>query len=136
MRDLRNWRKIAHWIEGHVAHGLARHDMGRGREQKRIAVRRSLQDRPGTHRAIATRTVLDHDLGAVHVLEFLGVEACQRIDGTAGGEWDNHAHRSRGIGLRAGEARDSGQRGRARGQMQELAAGKFHGERFCLRDDT
>jgi len=46
----------------------------------------------------------------VRVLEFLSVETCQRINGAAGGKWDNDAHRSEGIGLAPRrKARDGGQ---------------------------
>ena len=43
-----------------------------------------------------------------------------------GGKADDDAHRPRRIGLRPRDARDGRERGSARGQMQEYAAGKFH----------
>jgi hypothetical protein len=45
----------------------------------------------------------------------------------AGGKADHDADRPRRIGLRSCHLRDDRQRGSARGQMQECAAGKFHG---------
>src|SRR5262249_60771546 len=50
------------------------------------------------------------------------------VGGAAGGKADDQTHRPRRIILRAGETRDSRQRGSARGQMQEFAAGKFYFE--------
>ena len=44
-----------------------------------------------------------------------------------GGKADDDAHRPRRIGLRPRDARHGRQRGSARGQMQKLSAGKFHG---------
>ena len=46
----------------------------------------------------------------------------------ASGGRNDHAHRPRRIGLRASNPRHGRQRGRARGQMQKLAAAKFHVE--------
>ena len=45
----------------------------------------------------------------------------------AGGKADDDAHRARRIGLRARDARDRRERGRARYQMQKSTTRKFHG---------
>ena len=41
---------------------------------------------------------------------------------------DDDAHRPRRIGLRPRDARHGRQRGSARGQMQKISTGKFHGQ--------
>src|SRR6516165_8595134 len=46
------------------------------------------------------------------------------------------AHRPRGIRLCPSETRHSRKRGRARGQMQELSTGKFHGLPLCNVGDA
>ena len=46
----------------------------------------------------------------------------------AGGKANDDAHRPRRIGLRPRDPRHGRQRGSARGQMQKLSAGKFHGD--------
>lgn len=53
----------------------------------------------------------------------LGIE----IGSASGRKSDDDTHRPRWISLRPSEARCEWQRGCARGQMQEIAAGKFHG---------
>jgi hypothetical protein len=55
-------------------------------------------------------------------------QACDDVGRPAGGKADNDAHRPRRISLREGEARRGRERGSARSQMQEFAAGKFHFE--------
>jgi hypothetical protein len=54
-------------------------------------------------------------------------QACDDIGRAASGKADDHAHGPSWIGLRLCHARGGWERGSARGQMQEFAAGKFHG---------
>ena len=49
------------------------------------------------------------------------------IGTAAGGKADDDADRPRRIGLRPRDARHGRERGSARGQMQKISAGKFHG---------
>jgi hypothetical protein len=49
------------------------------------------------------------------------------VGGAAGGKADDQAHRPCRIGLRPRNPRYGRERGRTRCEMQECAAGKFHG---------
>src|SRR5262249_10297911 len=81
-------------------------------------------------RDIAPRAgpVLDDKLLAEPFRQPLRDEPCTGVEWAASGIADENAHRPRRIGLRSRNPRHSRQRGRARGQMQKISAGKFHCE--------
>jgi hypothetical protein len=58
----------------------------------------------------------------------LTYQARKHVSYAARGKADDDAHRPRRIGLRPCDAGYGRQRGSARGQMQEISAGKFHFE--------
>src|SRR5262245_49857928 len=98
----------------------------RSRQEERVAVRRRLHDRLGTDIAAGTRPVLDDELLAEPLGQPMTDQARGDVGSTTGGKSDDNAHWPRRIGLRPRDARQSRQRGSARGQMQELSTGKFH----------
>src|SRR5215831_16547426 len=69
--------------------------------------------------------VVDDERLAESIRQLLAQQPCHDVGRAAGRKTDENAHRPRRIGLRESKARDSWQRGGARGQMQEFAAGKF-----------
>ena len=71
--------------------------------------------------------VLDDELLAEPIGQPLSHETRGEIATAAGRKADDKTHRPRRIGLRPRDVRHGRQRGNARGQMQEFAAGKFHG---------
>jgi hypothetical protein len=83
-------------------------------------------DRLGADVAAATRPVVDNKLLAEPLRQPLSDQACPDVEATTGREANDNAHRPRWIGLRPRDARQSRQRGRARGEAQKLSAGKFH----------
>src|SRR5262249_30045848 len=87
---------------------------------------RRAHDRLGRDIGARARSVLDDEWLAEPFLQPLSDQARADVGGAAGGEADDDAHRPRRIGLRTRHARDGRQRGSARGQVQELAAGKLH----------
>src|SRR5262245_1352335 len=95
--------------------------------KKRIAVRERTHDGLRGDITAGTRPVLDDELLAEPLRQPLTDETRGDVGATGGGIADNQAHRPRRISLRPSEARDGGrQRGSACGEMQKLAAGKFH----------
>src|SRR5262249_58449398 len=70
--------------------------------------------------------VFEHDGLAKRCFHVFGNRAAHRISSYTRRESHDHSHRPRRIGLRESDARRDRQRGGARGQMQELAAGKVH----------
>src|SRR6516162_7947349 len=94
--------------------------------EKRIAVGGRTYNGLGGDIAGGTRSVLDDELLAEPLRQPFSYQACHDVGATSGGKSDNDAHRSRRIGLRPRDPRYGRQRGSARGQMQEFAAGKFH----------
>src|SRR5262245_49136589 len=91
-----------------------------------IAVRECTHD--GLRGDITARAwpVLDDELLAEPLRQPLTDETRGDVGATGGGIADNQAHWPRRIGLRPRHMRHRRQRGSARGQMQEFAAGKFH----------
>src|SRR5262245_20614152 len=94
--------------------------------EQRVAVRRRAHDRLGADIATRARPVLDHEWLAKPLRQPLTHQTGDDVGRSAWGEWGDDAHRPRRISLRPRDARQSRQRGGARGQMQEFAAGKFH----------
>jgi hypothetical protein len=82
----------------------------------------------GADIAGGTRPVLDDERLAEALRQPVTDQAREDVGPAASGKGGDHAHRPRGVDFRPSHARHSRQRGSARGQMQELAAGKFHFE--------
>src|SRR5262249_54181886 len=124
----RDRREIANEV---VAELVIERRIDRGRRsdlEKCVAIGRRTHDRLGSDFAAATRPVLDDEWLAEPLGEPLAHQARDDVTWAAGSKADDDAHRPRRIGLRPSEARGGRQRGSARGQMQEFAAGKFHFE--------
>src|SRR5262245_58818085 len=124
----RDRREIADEV---VAELVIERRIDRGRRsdlEKCVAIGRRTHDRLGSDFAAATRPVLDDEWLAEPLSEPLAHQARDDVTWAAGSKADDDAHRPRRIGLRPSEARGGRQRGSARGQMQEFAAGKFHFE--------
>jgi hypothetical protein len=68
---------------------------------QRVAVGCGFRGSRGANIAAAARPVLDDDVLTPGLAELLRQDAAQRIDRTAGGERNQNAHGSVGIGLRA-----------------------------------
>src|SRR5262249_57956076 len=72
--------------------------------------------------------ILDDKLLTEPLRQPLSYQACHDVSGTSGGKSDNDAHRPRRIAFRPSDPRHGWQRRSAGGQMQKLAAAKFHVE--------
>src|SRR5262249_3038795 len=83
-------------------------------------------DRFGPDIAASARSIFDDELLAKSLREVLAYQARNDIGSAAGCKRHDDAHRPRRIGLRPCNVRRERQRGSARGQAQELSAGKFH----------
>src|SRR5262249_8710047 len=123
--DARNRRNIANEVVVEFFEQCCIDCCGSTDHEERIAVCRRTHDRLYTDIAATAWTVLDDELLTEALRQPLTNEARSNVVNTTGRKWDNDAHRPRRIGLCPSEARDSRQRGGARGQMQELSAGKF-----------
>jgi hypothetical protein len=77
--------------------------------------------------AVSARSVLNNEWFAKPFCQPLSDQARGDVRPASGWKTDNPAHRTCRIALRTRNPRYSRQRGNARGQMQEFAAGKFHG---------
>src|SRR5262249_35314565 len=95
-------------------------------QEERITVRRRTHDLFGGNIASGARPVLDDEWLAKPVREPLTHQADKDVSCSAARKPDDQAHRPRRIGLRLRDPRHRWQRGSARGQMQKIAAGKFH----------
>ena len=73
------------------------------------------------------RPVFDDERLAEPFRQPLADQPSTYVGRSSGRKPDQHPHRPRWIGLRPRDTRHGWQRGSARGQMQECAAGKFHG---------
>src|SRR5262249_22330508 len=95
--------------------------------EQRVAIRRRSHHGLGCYIAAAARAVLDDELLTEPLGQRLSHDTRDDIDRLTGGKTDHHAHRTRGIGLRACDPRYVRQRGSSRCQLQKLPARKFHG---------
>src|SRR6516164_1836151 len=94
-----------------------------------MSIRRRTHDRLCADIAAAPRSVVDNKLLAEALRQPLTDQARDYVDTAASGKADGNPHRLRRIGLRSRKPRDGGQRGGARGQMQDVSTvGKFHFE--------
>jgi hypothetical protein len=97
------------------------------RQEERVTVTRCTHNRLGTDICAGTRSVLDDERLAKSLREPLPDQAGRDVDRSSGGKSNDDVHWPRRIGLRAPDPRHDRECGSARCQMQELAAGKFHG---------
>src|SRR6516164_1064445 len=93
-----------------------------------MAVGGRTHDRLGADVARSARPVLDDEWLAEALGQPLTDQAREDVGRAAGRKADDDAHRPRRIGLRPCDTRNGRQRGGARGQLQECAAGKSHFE--------
>ena len=126
-RQVDDRRDVADEIETEIGE-QRRIDRVRGHDlQQRVAIGRRLGDRVGRDVAAGTRLVLDDELLAQPLRQPLAHQARHDVGRPAGGKADDDARRLGRVGLRPRELRQGRHSGRARGQMHERAAGKFHG---------
>src|SRR5262245_36475625 len=112
-------------IEIFVKRGVDR--VCRTYHEQGISVRGRAYHSFGRQIAGSADLVLNHELLAEPLREPLTYQACSDVRRGAGRKTDDNAHRPRRIGLRLRYARHHRQRGNARGEMQKLTTGKFHG---------
>ena len=125
--DARDRRDVADEIEIELVVERRVDRVRERRQEERVAVGRRTHDRLGANIVAGARPVLDDEWLAEPLRQPLSHQAREDVGRAAGGKADDDAHRPRRIGLRPSDARHGRQRGSARGQMQEFAAGKFHG---------
>src|SRR5262249_29249716 len=124
--DARNRRNITNEVVVEFFEQCCIDCCGSADHEERIAVCRRTHDRLYTDIATTAGTVLDEELLTEPLRQQLTNEARSNVVHATGCKWENDAHRPRRIGLRPSDTRHGGQRGRARGQMQEFAAEEFH----------
>src|SRR5262244_3943770 len=105
-------------------------------DDQRIAIGFGTHDPAGTDGAAGPGDVLDQNGLTERCLHAFGERARDNVGRAARWERCDNGDRSRRIGLRPCDARHRRQRGRARGQMQELSTGKFHGLPLCNVGDA
>src|SRR5437016_5924936 len=104
--------------------------------EDRIAIRRAFGGGLDADSSAGAHLVLDQELLADGTRQVIGGQTSDEIQSATRRERHDEPYRPRRVGLRPCEPRYSRQRGSARGQMQELAAGKLQHdgalpERFC-----
>src|SRR5215813_11386284 len=111
----------------------AAHEPARARSESVVAVDalvgRFLNgqlDRDGENIAAAAAHVFDVELLSELFGQLLCHKAAKHIGWPTGRVRDDHAYWSCGIGLRPRDARYGGKGNRARGQIQKIAARRFH----------
>src|SRR5262245_38411048 len=134
--DRRNGRNVADEIEIELVVERRVEHVGQGDHEQRVAVRRCMHDGFGRDVAACPGPVVDDERLAESIRQLLTQQPRDDVGRAAGRKTDENAHRPRRIGLRPSDARDSRQRGSTRGQMQEFAAGKFHGLPLCNVGDA
>src|SRR5215208_3772994 len=106
-------------------------------DKDRIAVRRRLRRATRTDIAARAGHILDVELLAEPLGQLLCDKPPDRVSLTAGRKRHDNAHWPGRVLLRPRNARDRWQRGSARGQTENISAGKFHHvalpERLCSR---
>src|SRR5437870_5608548 len=124
--DARDRRDIAYkivvelFVERGVDHII------RADGEQRVALWWRTHDGLSSDIAAGARPILNDELLTEPLGEPLTYYARDDVNRMARGKSNDDAHRPRRIGLRPCNARHGGQRGGARGQVQEFAAGKFH----------
>src|SRR5262249_44866112 len=99
---------------------------GRTNQEERVTVWCCSHDRFGPNVATCARPIFNHERLTEALRQPLTHQARDDIDCATGSRANHDAYRLRRPSLGPGKARDDGQRGSAGGQMQKLAAGKFH----------
>src|SRR5262245_40485719 len=100
--------------------------VGRADQQERVAVRRRIHDAFGGDIATGARPIVDDNLLTEPLGEPLRHHPRRNVGRTASRKPNNQAHRSRRVGLRRCDARESRERRGTCCQMQKLSARKFH----------
>jgi hypothetical protein len=103
LADPRDVGEVGDRIERNLAHDLTCHDVGRCREQQRVAVRLRLEDTIGTNGPVGPGPVLDHHSDAALLLDLLAEQAGKGIDTATGGEGHDDLDRVGRILGRLGE---------------------------------
>jgi hypothetical protein len=98
----------------------------RANGEQRVAIRGCSHDCLGSNIAARTRPVFDDELLTKVLRQPLTEKTCKQVRHTPRRKSNDQADRPRRIGLRPRDTRYGRQRGRAGGQIQEFAAGKFH----------
>ena len=101
------------------------HRIGRGDQQKRVAVGWRAHDRLGGDIGGGAGAVLDDELLAQTLRQPWRREASEDVGGAAGRKTNDDAHRPRRIGLRKRHSRQRGGGGRACGKAHEMSAADF-----------
>src|SRR5262245_37137606 len=96
--------------------------------EKYVPVRRRLHDCLGGDVGASARPVLGDEWLAEALRKLLADQARDNVGSAAWGVANNKAHRPRRIGLRWRNPRACRKSSSARGQLQKLATGKFHGD--------
>ena len=99
----------------------------RAEEAQRITVRSRAHDCLSADIAAGAGTIFNDELLTQPLRQPLPHEPRSNVGRTSGSERHDQAHRPRRIGLCQYDPRRNRQRGSSCGQMQECAAGKFHG---------
>src|SRR5262245_55622181 len=107
----------------------------RAYNEERVAVRRRPYGGLGTNVVPAARAVFDDELLTEPLREPWRDEPRDNIGCAGGSGGSDDAHRPRRIGLRLCNTRQRRKSGRARGEMQEFAARKFHRSPLRVRRD-
>ena len=109
--DVGDRHELLDRIEGQLLHLRRQVDVGRGREQQRVAVRRGGRDLAGAERAAGARTIFDHEGLAEFGGQMLRAEPRHHVGVAAGAERHDDGHRPgrpvRGV-KRAGERGEDG----------------------------
>jgi hypothetical protein len=92
-----------------------------------MAVWRRSHDYFRSYIAAGTWPIFDDNRLVEPFRQRLSYQACDDVRRKTGWKADDNTHRPRRVALRPGDPRHGRQRGSARGQMKEFAAGKFHG---------
>src|SRR6266511_3319569 len=116
--------KILGRIVGHVRVKCGIDDEVGAGDEDGVAVRRRLRRAPDPDIAARAGDVLDVELRTQLLRELLRHEAGEHVGRTGGRVRNDDAHRSRGIGLCADDARS--EHGGSGGEMQKSATGKGH----------
>jgi hypothetical protein len=126
--NARHRRDVADEVEAEVRVERRIDGVCRDRQHQRVAVGRRPDDELGADIAGGARPVLDDERLFEPFRQPLRHQPRDDVGRAAGDDGDDQTHRPRRIGLRPRDPRDDRQRGSARGQMQEFATGKFHGD--------
>src|SRR5262249_26419548 len=104
----------------------------RSDEEQCVTIRRRAHDRLGRDIGGSTRPVFDDEWLSQPLRQPLSDQACDDVGRPASGKADDDAHRSRGMVLRSGEAREDREGGGARCEMEKFWGGNFYGRPSSL----